>query len=215
MRWIHPEKGMISPADFIPVLEKSGLIHYLDLYMWEKAAQQLEKWKKEGRTNLFISVNISTLDFYLIDIPRAFKTLAATYDFDPKNLKLEITESALMKDVHKVSKNMTELHALGHDIEIDDFGSGYSSLGMLKDIHADILKIDMIFLRDTVNTTRSSAILKNVITMSKELGMPVITEGVETQAHVDFLRSAGCDMFQGFYFSKPISVESFEQEYVV
>ena len=213
VRWIHPGKGMISPADFIPVLEKSGLIHKLDLYMWEKAAQQLEKWKREGRGNLSISVNISTKDFYLIDICEAFRALRERYDFDIKNLKLEITESALMKDVKKIMKNMDDLHALGYDIEIDDFGSGYSSLGMLKDIHADILKIDMIFLQDTGNTERSSTILKNVISMSKELGMPVITEGVETKEHVDFLRDAGCDMFQGFYFSKPISVESFEQEY--
>ena len=213
VRWIHPGKGMISPADFIPVLEKSGLIHKLDLYMWEKAAQQLEKWKRDGRENLSISVNISTKDFYLIDIHEAFRALAEKYDFNIKNLKLEITESALMKDVRKIMKNMDELHALGYDIEIDDFGSGYSSLGMLKDIHADILKIDMIFLQDTVNSERSSTILKNVISMSKELGMPVITEGVEKEEHVEFLRRAGCDMFQGFYFSKPISVESFEKEY--
>ncbi|MCH5286624.1 MAG: EAL domain-containing protein [Christensenellaceae bacterium] len=213
VRWIHPGKGMISPAAFIPVLEKSGLIHKLDLYMWEKAAQQLQKWRREGRENLCISVNISTKDFYLIDIHEVFCELAKKYDFDTKNLKLEITESALMKDVRKIMKNMDDLHALGYDIEIDDFGSGYSSLGMLKDIHADILKIDMIFLQDTENVERSSTILKNVISMSKELGMPVITEGVETKEHVDFLRSAGCDMFQGFYFSKPINVENFEQEY--
>ena len=215
VRWIHPGKGMISPADFIPALEKSGLIHKLDLLMWEKAARQLEKWKKAGRDNLFISVNISTKDFYLINVHEAFQALSEKYDFDIRNLKLEITESALMKDARKIMKTMDELHALGFDIEIDDFGSGYSSLGMLKDIHADILKIDMIFLQDTENTHRSATILKNVISMSKELGMPIITEGVEKKEHVDFLRHAGCDIFQGFYFSKPISVENFEQAYSV
>ena len=215
VRWIHPGKGMIFPGDFIPVLEKSGLIHKLDLHMWEKAARQLEKWKKEGRGNLSISVNISTRDFYLIDIHETFCELSKKYDFDIKNLKLEITESALMKDVRKIMKNMDELHSLGYDIEIDDFGSGYSSLGMLKDIRADILKIDMIFLQETENVERSTTIIKNVISMSKELGMPVITEGVETKEHVDFLRDAGCDMFQGYYFSKPISVENFENEYAI
>ncbi|MCH5210110.1 MAG: EAL domain-containing protein, partial [Oscillospiraceae bacterium] len=215
VRWIHPEKGMISPADFIPVLERSGLIHKLDLYIWEKAACQLEKWKKAGRDNLYISVNISTKDFYLINIREAFQALSEKYDFDIKNLKLEITESALMKDVRKIMKSMDELHELGYDIEIDDFGSGYSSLGRLKDIHADILKIDMIFLQDTENEERSTTIIKNVISMSKELGMPVITEGVEKKEQVDFLRRAGCDIFQGFYFSKPISVENFEREYAV
>ena len=212
-RWIHPEKGMVSPADFIPVLEKAGLIHRLDLYMWDKAAQKLAEWKKEGRDNLSISVNISTKDFYLIDVYEAFRDIKEKYDFDVKNLKLEITESALMRDVGKVMRLMDDLHGLGYEIEIDDFGSGYSSLGMLKDIHADVLKIDMIFLRETVNVTRSTTILKNVISMSKELGMPVITEGVETKDQVDFLQSTGCDMYQGFYFAKPMTVDSFEDTY--
>ena len=215
VRWIHPDKGLINPAHFIPALEKSSLIHKLDLVMWEKAARQLEKWKRAGRDDLSISVNISTKDFYLMNVHEAFEALSKKYDFAIRNLKLEITESALMKDVWKITQAMDELHALGFDIEIDDFGSGYSSLGRLKDIHADILKIDMIFLRDTHNTERSTTILKNVISMSKELGMPVITEGVEKKEHVDFLRHAGCDMFQGFYFSKPISVDDFEREYSV
>ena len=131
----------------------------------------------------------------------------------PSSLDMEITESALMKDIRKVMQNMDELHALGYDIEIDDFGSGYSSLGMLKDIHADVLKIDMIFLKETENVTRSTTILKNVISMSKELGMPVITEGVEKKEQVDFLQSVGCDMFQGYYFAKPMCVEDFEGVY--
>ena len=213
VRWIRPDKGMVNPADFIPVLEKAGLIHRLDLYMWEKAAQKLEEWKRMGKNNLSISVNISTKDFYLIDVYSEFRAIAEKYDFDIKNLKLEITESALMRDVRNVMRLMDQLHSLGYDIEIDDFGSGYSSLGMLKDIHADVLKIDMIFLRETVNVERSSTILKNVISMSKELGMPVITEGVETKEQVDFLQVAGCDMFQGFYFAKPMPVEHFEENY--
>ena len=213
VRWIHPGKGMIFPGDFIPVLEKTGLIHKLDLYMWEQAAQRLQQWKREGRGNLSISVNISTKDFYLIDLGKAFRDLSERYDFDIKNLKLEITESALMKDVRKIMQSMDELHAQGFDIEIDDFGSGYSSLGMLKDINADILKLDMIFLHETENVDRSTTILKNVISMSKELGMPVITEGVETREQMEFLQSTGCDMFQGYYFAKPMSVDSFEQTY--
>ena len=213
VRWIHPGKGMISPAAFIPVLEKTGLIHKLDLYMWEKAAQQLQQWKREGRGDISISVNISTKDFYLIDIAEAFRSLSERYDFDIKNLKLEITESALMKDVRKIMQSMDQLHDQGFDIEIDDFGSGYSSLGMLKDINADILKLDMIFLQESKNAGRGTTILKNVISMSKELGMPVITEGVETREQVEFLQSTGCDMFQGYYFAKPMSVDNFEREY--
>lgn len=213
VRWIHPEKGLINPGIFIPALEKAGLIHKLDLYMWESAAKKLEEWKKQGRENLCISVNISTKDFFYTDICETFRSLAERYDFDIKKLKLEITESALIENVGQIMKILDELHALGYDIEIDDFGSGYSSLGMLKDINADILKIDMIFLQETKNRGRSNTILKNVISMSKELGMPIIMEGVETKEQVDFLKSAGCDMFQGFYFARPMNVESFEKEY--
>ena len=215
VRWIHPGKGMIYPGDFIPVLEKTGLIHKLDLYMWEKAAQTLQQWKRDGRENISISVNISTKDFYLIDINEAFRSLSEKYDFDIKTLKLEITESALMKDIRKIMHSMDDLHAQGFEIEIDDFGSGYSSLGMLKDINADILKLDMIFLQESENFGRGTTILKNVISMSKELGMPVITEGVETREQMEFLQSTGCDMYQGYYFAKPMSVDSFEREYQI
>ncbi|MCM1056761.1 MAG: EAL domain-containing protein [Firmicutes bacterium] len=214
VRWIHPEKGMVSPGLFIPTLEKAGLIHKLDLYMWESAAKKLEEWKKKGMEKYSISVNISTKDFYYLDICDTFRSLAEKYDYDVKKLKLEITESALMENIQENMKTLDGLHALGYEIEIDDFGSGYSSLGMLKDIHADILKIDMIFLQETENVKRSTTILKNIITMSKELGMPVITEGVETKEQVDFLMQVGCDMFQGFYFAKPMQVEQFETQYI-
>lgn len=213
VRWIHPEKGMVSPGLFIPTLEKAGLIHKLDLYMWESAARKLEEWKKSGMEKYSISVNISTKDFYYLDVCDTFRKLAEKYDFDIKKLKLEITESALMENIQENMKTLDGLHALGYEIEIDDFGSGYSSLGMLKDIQADILKIDMIFLQETKNVKRSSTILKNIITMSKELGMPVITEGVETKEQVEFLMMVGCDMFQGFYFARPMHVEHFEEQY--
>lgn len=181
--------------------------------MWESAARKLEEWKSQGKEKYSISVNISTKDFFYLDVCDAFRSLAEKFDFNIKNLKLEITESALMKNVKEVMKALDGLHALGYEIEIDDFGSGYSSLGMLKDIKADILKIDMIFLQETKNVDRSTTILKNIITMSKELGMPVITEGVETKEQVDFLKNVGCDMFQGFYFAKPMSSDNFEKEY--
>lgn len=213
VRWIHPEKGVVSPGLFIPTLEKAGLIHKLDLYMWESAARKLEEWKKSGIEKYSISVNISTKDFYYLDICDTFRELAEKYDFDIKKLKLEITESALMENIQENMRTLDGLHALGYEIEIDDFGSGYSSLGMLKDIHADILKIDMIFLQETKNVERSSTILKNIIAMSKELGMPVITEGVETKEQVEFLVTVGCDMFQGFYFARPMLVEHFEEQY--
>lgn len=213
VRWIHPEKGLINPGMFISVLEKAGLIHRLDAYMWETAAKKLAEWKNVGKEHLSISVNISAKDFYFFDVYEVFRSLAEKYEFNIKNLKIEITESVLMRNTEKIMKILDRLHELGYDIEIDDFGSGYSSLGMLKDIRADILKIDMIFLQETRNVGRSTTILKNIISMSKELGMPVITEGVETKEQVDFLMDMGCDMFQGFYFAKPMSVGDFEKEY--
>lgn len=213
VRWMHPEKGIVPPEVFIPILEKAGLIHRLDLYMWENAAKKLAEWKQRGKEELSISVNISTKDFFFLDVYETFRTLAEKYDFDIKRLKLEITESALMDNVREILNTLDNLQSQGYDIEIDDFGSGYSSLGLLKDINADILKIDMIFLQETKNTERSTTILKNIISMSKELGMPVITEGVETKKQADFLMQAGCDMFQGYYFAKPMSVEKFEKAY--
>ena len=213
VRWMHPEKGIVGPEVFIPILEKAGLIHKLDLYMWESAAKKLEEWKKLGRDDLSISVNISTKDFFFLNIGEIFRDLSQKYDFDIKKLKLEITESALMDNVREILNTLDGLQSQGYDIEIDDFGSGYSSLGLLKDINADILKIDMIFLQETKNEERSTTILKNIIAMSKELGMPVITEGVETKKQADFLAQAGCDMFQGYFFAKPMSVERFEKQY--
>lgn len=213
VRWIHPTRGMVSPGLFIPTLEKTGLIHRLDLFMWGNAAKTLERWKQQGREDLSISVNISTKDFYYLDVCEAFRVLPKQYDFDIKNLKLEITESALMENPKEIMKTLDRLHAMGYDIEIDDFGSGYSSLGLLKDIKADIIKIDMIFLQETGNADRSRMIIKNIISMSRELGMSVIMEGVEKKEHVDFLKQVNCDVFQGFYFAKPMSLQEFEKAY--
>ena len=209
VRWRHPEKGIVSPGLFIPILEKTGMIYKLDKYVWNLAAMRLAEWEKSGIKHT-ISVNISTKDFYFLDIFQEFKKLHEKYGYKVANLKLEITESAIMEDVEKNIKIIEALQEYGYQIEIDDFGSGYSSLGMLKDIKVDVLKIDMMFLRETENHVRSRIILKNVISMAKDLGMLVITEGVESKEQVDFLTLYGCDIFQGYYFSKPIDVTEFE-----
>lgn len=214
VRWKHPEKGMISPGLFIEVFENAGLIHYLDQYIWDLAAQKLQEWKKTGRENLYISVNISTKDFYYLDIYKTFTKLVEKYDISPEKLKLEITETALMIDQDKQLILLDKLQKYGFHIEIDDFGSGYSSLNMLKDIRADVLKIDMGFLRETQNHDRSKIILGMVVNLAKQLHMEVITEGVENKEQVDYLTEAGCDIFQGYYFEKPIEVSEFESRYM-
>lgn len=214
VRWNHPERGMVSPGEFIEVFENAGLIHRLDQYIWELAAQKLQEWKVNGRENMHISVNISAKDFYYLDVYKTFTELVERYDISPKKLKLEITETALMMDLEKQLVLLDKLQAYGFHVEIDDFGSGYSSLNMLKDIRADVLKIDMGFLRETQNHDRTKIILGMVVDLAKQLKMTVITEGVENKDQVDYLTEVGCDMFQGFYFERPIAVPDFEERYM-
>ena len=213
VRWIHPEKGVLSPGFFIGILENAGLIHWLDQYVWEEAAAILKSWQGTEKEGLTISVNISVSDMVHLDIFDTITDIVARHGIDPRQLKLEITETTLMGDIEKYRVLIGRLQEAGFEVEIDDFGSGYSSLSMLKDIEADILKIDMGFLSQTRNPKRSSVILNAVIAMAKWLGMRVITEGVETKEQVEHLRSLGCDMFQGYFFAKPMPVEEFEAKY--
>lgn len=213
VRWQHPQRGLLYPDSFIGILERAGLIYKLDNYIWEASAQRLKVWKEAGLEQYHISVNISAKDFYYLDLYEVFTNLVKKYDINPARLNLEITETVIMSDVKMHMEVVDKLQKFGFHIEIDDFGSGYSSLNTLKDIKADVLKIDMLFLRDTENQARSKAILNSVISMAKTLNMPVITEGVETKSQVDFLSVMGCEMFQGYYFSKPVPVKEFEQKY--
>lgn len=214
VRWDHPVRGMISPAEFIPVFEKSGYITRLDSYMWELACKQLRIWKDQGFGHIHISVNISPKDFYLINIYDTLTALVERYEIDPANLKLEITETALMEEISKHISLLERLRSYGFQVEIDDFGSGYSSLNTLQDIEADVLKLDMGFLRKTSHEKRSRTIMNSVIDMSKHLGLTVVTEGVETIEQVNYLTEAGCDIFQGYYFAKPMPVVDFEKNYL-
>lgn len=214
IRWIHPIKGMMMPGEFIPIFEKNGTIAKLDRYVWELACKQLRKWKEIGREDMYISVNISPKDFYFMDIYTTFTGLVKKYDIDPKNLKLEITETAIMMNLQRQLSLINKLREAGFIVEMDDFGSGYSSLNMLKDIKVDVLKLDMAFLRKSEDEERGRKILQMIIELSKQLEMPVITEGVETAEQVRFLTEMGCDMFQGYYFAKPMDVGTFEEQYM-
>lgn len=212
-RWIHPSKGVIPPLDFIKVLEDYGQIYHLDLHIWDLACRLLKKWEDTPLSSLFLTVNISVKDFYYLDLYETFTKLVGKYGVPPRKLKLEITESVFMSDAEKTIHLIERLQAFGFEMEIDDFGSGFSSLNLLKDFSADVLKIDMGFLRETENKSRSRTILNAVIAMSKGLGMPVVSEGVETEAQVKYLREIGCDIFQGFYYSRPLPVADFESRY--
>ena len=215
VRWVHPSRGILTPYAFIDILENAGLIYKLDLYIWEKAAQKLAEWKEKGYGSYHISVNISTKDFYIIDIYETFTGLINKYGIAASNLHLEITETTLMTDFEKNMNIIHKLQDAGFRVEIDDFGSGYSSLNMLKDISADVLKIDMGFLRESENEVKGQDILESIITLASKIGMDVITEGVETKKQLDMLTMMGCHEFQGYYFSKPVPVSEFEEKYLV
>lgn len=215
VRWAHPKKGILSPGYFVPILEQAGLIYRLDMHVWRLAAQQLAIWKKIGREDLHISVNISAQDQYHIDIYKVFTDLVEEYEIQPKNLKLEITESIFITEIERHLKLVKDLQEYGFEIEIDDFGSGYSSLNILKDISANVLKIDMGFLQKTENKERSREIVASIVELAKRLEMFVIVEGVETKEQLEILKPMNCDAYQGYYFTKPIPIEEFEEKYQV
>lgn len=214
VRWMHPEEGMISPVKFIKILEQTGLISRLDKYMWELACKQLNAWTERGFKKSYISINISQKDFYLLDVYEVITSLVEKYNIAPKRLHLEVTETAIMDSPENNLKIIHRLREKGFIVEIDDFGSGYSSLNMLKDLDADVLKIDMGFLQETNHAEKSKTILRMIITLAKSLKMEVITEGVETKEHVEFLNDCGCDIYQGYYFAKPMPVKEFELSYL-
>ena len=208
-RWIHPEHGFMSPAMFIPVFEKNGMITEVDKHMWRCACKILADWKKEGK-DLFISVNISPKDFYFIDVVSEIKGLVAEYGIDPVNLRIEITETVMMNDPEERMRVLDEFRKLGFIVEMDDFGSGYSSLNLLKDMPVDVLKIDMRFLSVSGSKEKAKTIVRNIIRLSEELEIASLTEGVENENQYHKLTEMGCKLFQGYYFAKPLPREEFE-----
>ena len=209
VRWIHPQLGFLSPAKFVPVFEKNGMIAEVDRYMWRSACEILQKWKSEGR-NLFVSINISPKDFYFMDVVTVITGYADKYDIDRNKLRIEITESVMMDDNRYRMKILNEFREAGFIVEIDDFGSGYSSLNMLKDMPVDIVKIDMGFLNQSQVNDRAAKILHNIINMNSDLGIVSLTEGVETLEQYRMLSDMGCRLFQGYHFAKPMPVKDFE-----
>ncbi|MEQ2394651.1 GGDEF domain-containing phosphodiesterase [Lachnospira sp. CLA-JM-H23] len=212
IRWNHPNMGLIMPGAFIECFEDAGLIYRLDNYIWEEAAKQLKIWKDSGY-NYYISVNISAKDFYHIDVYQTFKNLVSKYGIDTDKLHIEITETALSEDKQAAHKTIERLHDEGFIIEIDDFGSGYSSFNFLKDVCADVIKIDRVFLKKSSHEERGEQILRSIISLSHDIGMDVITEGVENVDQLSMLAKMNCDWFQGYYFSKPVTVGDFEEKY--
>ncbi len=204
VRWFHPKKGMVMPGEFIPVFEKNGFISKLDYYVWEKTCKYIRKWIDEGRNIYPVSVNVSRVNMYNPNIVNMIKELTDQYGIPPQLLNLELTESAYTDDPFSIKEVVAKFREHGFVIMMDDFGSGYSSLNVLKDILVDVLKVDMRFLSKTDIPGRGENILASVIRMAKWLKLPVIVEGVETASQKRFLKSIGCDYVQGFFFARPM-----------
>ena len=212
-RWYRPDGTMVMPGDFIEALETAGLIHILDSYIWELAVKQLGMWKGTDKQALTISVNVSAKDFYNIDVARVMTELVEKYGVESRLLRIEITETAFLGSPDTFGPIVSDLRQKGFLVEIDDFGKDNSTLSFLKDIKADVLKIDMSFLQGIRNNERNRIILQSVIRMAYSLGMDVITEGVETEDQLRVLTDMGCNCFQGYFFSRPVPVDVFEMNY--
>lgn len=210
-RWIHPEKGMISPAEFIPVFEKNGFIVKLDQHIWECACKKIHEWIDKGIEPVPISVNISREYLHSFDVVGKLIDLVTKYNIPKRLLELEITEtvdSESASDIVKAMKNA------GFTMLMDDFGSGYSSLNMLKKTKFDVLKIDRSFLSEFMESERGRKIIAHTISMSHDIGLDIIAEGVETNEQAQFLKSCGCDSAQGFFYSRPVSESEFDKQLV-
>ena len=211
VRWIHPEWGMISPSEFIPLFEKNGFIPKLDQYVWEQVCAQLQHWRETGRPVLPVSVNVSRADMYQKDVVQVLSDLTKQYGIPPEYLHLEITESAYTENTRTITATVGKLRAMGFVVEMDDFGSGYSSLNMLSQMDLDVLKLDGSFIVNETGKSAELSILNDVISMAHRMRLAVVAEGVESRSQLEQLRAVGCDYVQGFYFAKPMPEAEFEE----
>ena len=211
IRWNHPVKGLISPGVFIPLFEEKGLIEQLDLYVWKEAAAQIRKWKEELGKYVPVSVNVSRVDLFDPTLVDTLINITKENGLANSDLLLEITESAATEEINIIIDKINELRMLGFKIEIDDFGTGYSSLSMINKIPLDALKIDMIFIRNAFTSQNDNQMIKIIIDIASYLKVPTIAEGVETIEQVAVLKTLGCDVVQGYYFSKPIPADEFKK----
>lgn len=209
VRWVHPERGLISPGEFIPVFEKNGFISVLDHYVWEDVCRMLQGRREKGLKVVPISVNVSRVEFYNYHLCEEIRDLVQKYGLPTDLIKVEITETAYSENPRQVQEAVKKLHDYGFVVLMDDFGSGYSSLNILKDLPIDILKIDMKFLTDFEESYKSAVLLENIVRMAKWMKFRSVAEGVETKKEWDFLKSVECDLVQGYYFYKPMPEADF------
>lgn len=209
--WLHPEFGRVSPGVFIPLFEENGLIQRLDRYVWQEAAAQIKKWRLAYQMTIPVSVNVSRVDIYDPEVTDFLLKLVEENQIDPHNYLLEITESAYTDDSRQIIQVVKGLRDHGFRVEMDDFGSGYSSLNMLTELPIDALKLDMAFIRNISPNNKEMRMVELVLEIADFLKVPVIAEGVENREQYELLKKADCDIIQGYYFSRPIPPKNFNQ----
>ncbi len=211
IRWQHPGFGMISPGVFIPLFEENGLIQRLDRYVWRETAAKIKQWKEKFGIVVPVSVNVSRIDMYDPELEETLTGILHEFGLRTSDLLLEITESAYTQDSQQIIARVERLRKLGFKIEMDDFGTGYSSLSMISSLPIDALKLDMMFVRNAFKEGRDIRMLELIIDIADYLGVPVIAEGVETEDQLKALRAMGCDIIQGYYFSRPVPADEYER----
>ena len=210
VRWKHPELGMISPGVFVPLFESNGLVRDLDHYVWREAAAQLRDWKARLGRTVPVSVNVSRVDMLDPELLDTLRSLVEENGLDCRDLHLEITESAYTEDAERIVAAVNGLREAGFLLEMDDFGSDYSSLNMITTLPIDLLKVDMMFIRHAFSEGGDTRILKVIVDIARSLSVPMVAEGVETEEQMLALRELGCDIVQGYYFSRPVPANEFE-----
>ena len=207
--WMHPELGRVRPDLFIPLFEENGLVTKLDRYVWEESARQIRRWKEELGVIIPVSVNVSRVDIAAPDMTDFITRIVKENGLSPSEYMLEITESAYTSDQRHIIEVVEHLRSLGHKVEMDDFGSGYSSLNMLTSMPIDVLKMDKAFITNIQPGNKEMKLVELVLDIARNLEVPVVAEGVETEEEYKMLKNAGCDIIQGYYFSKPIPPAEF------
>ena len=210
-RWYHKEKGLVSPAAFVPILENTGFVSTVDKVIWKYTLDWMKSMMEKGVELLPVSLNISRADFYAMSVSKYLSKICEERNIPHELIEVEITESAYIEDYIMIEEEVEKLHTAGFKISMDDFGSGYSSLNALKNMSIDTLKIDMKFLDlNNDNTTKGIGILEGVLNMAEILSLPTIVEGVETDEQAEFLMKCGCNVAQGYHYYHPMPCEDFE-----
>ena len=214
VRWRHHELGMISPDDFIPLFEKNGQINAVDKYVWTEAARQIVRWREQYGVTIPVSVNLSRVDVFDPNLESTLDDILSYFKMDHRAFKLEVTESAYTENADHLIQVVKKLRDKGYEVEMDDFGTGYSSLNMLSAMPIDVLKMDRAFIRNIDHSEKDIQLVALILDIAKNLKIPVVAEGVETEAQIRLLKDLGCALVQGYYFSRPLNAADFEEKFI-